>query len=251
MGQLPTSSLGQWMNMIKAGFLSLLLAVSCMASYNVLAKDITIATFQFDTEQVNIASKVMTEIYQTIGYDMKLVRFPSRRSLVEANLGTTQGELMRIKEIQKDYPNLVRIPYPVSRLTSMALTLSGQPEINNMEGLLDKRVGVLRGLEYTDILTKNLDRERLNTIDSLFEILLAGRVDVIIFPELDAKKYIKNHQLEDKINISTYAIVDIPLYHFVHKDSKVVIELLNKKMSAMNETGALVRLIDKANQSEY
>jgi ABC-type amino acid transport substrate-binding protein len=166
-------------------------------------------------------------------------------------LGTTQGELLRIKEIQKKYPNLVRIPYPISRLKSMALTLSGQPEINGIEGLQDKNVGVLRGLEYTNILTRNMDRLLLNSIESLFEILLAGRVDVIIFPELDARKYIKSHQLEDKVNISTYPIVDIPLYHFVHKDSKVVIELLNKKMSEMDKTGALAKLIDKANKSEY
>lgn len=239
------------MYIIKVGLLSLLLAVFYGASHNVLAKEITIATFQFDTEQVNIGITVMTEIYQSIGYKMNLARFPSRRSLVEANLGTTQGELLRIKEIQKKYPNLVRIPYPISRLKSMALTLTGQPEINGIEGLQDKKVGVLRGLEYTNILTRNMDRLLLNSIESLFEILLAGRVDVIIFPELDAKKYIKSHQLEDKINISTYAIVDIPLYHFVHKDSKIVIELLNKKMSEMESTGALAKLIDTAYQTEY
>lgn len=239
------------MNMMNVGFLSLFLAVSFGVSNNVLAKEITIATFQLDTEQVNIAITVMTEIYQDIGYEMKLMRFPSKRSLVEANLGTTQGELMRIKEIQQNYPNLVRIPYPISRLKAMALTSTGQPEINDMEGLLDKKVGVLRGLKYTDILTRDLDRAILNSIDSLFETLLAGRVDVILFPELDAKKYIQKHQLEDKINISTDPIVDIPLYHFVHKDSKTVIELLNKKMSEMKETGALAKLIDTATQSEH
>ncbi|MFT7261916.1 MAG: polar amino acid transport system substrate-binding protein [Glaciecola sp.] len=249
-GQITTLSLGVWMNMIKTGFLSLLLAVSCGTSHNVLANEITIATFHFETEQVNHGIKVMTEIYRNIGYEMKLMRFPSTRSLVEANLGTTQGELMRIKEIQKDYPNLVRIPYPISSIKSMALTLSGQPEINNVEGLLSKRVGVLRGLKYTNTLTQNLDREILNSIDSLFAVLLAGRVDVILFPELDAQKYIKSHQLDDKVNISTYPIVDIPLYHFVHKDSRTVIELLNKKMSEMNATGALATLIDKAKQSE-
>jgi polar amino acid transport system substrate-binding protein len=239
------------MNITKVFFLGLLLAVSYGASHHVLIKEITIATFQFDTEQVNIGITVMTQIYQDIGYKMKLVRFPSRRSLVEANLGTTQGELMRIKEIQKKYPNLVRIPYPINRLKSMALTLAGQPDINSMEELQDKKVGVLRGLEYTTILTQNMDRLLLNSIESLFEILLAGRVDVIIFPELDAKKYIKSHQLEDKVNISTAAIVDIPLYHFVHKDSKVVIELLNKKMSEMEKTGALAKLIDTAKHSEH
>jgi polar amino acid transport system substrate-binding protein len=240
-----------WMTMIKAIFFSLLLALPCAVSCNVLAQEIKIATFQFDTAQVNIGITVMAEIYQSIGYEMKLVRFPSKRSLVEANLGTTQGELMRIKEVQKKYLNLVRIPYPISHLNSMVLTLTGQPEINNMEGLLDKSVGILRGLEYTDILTKDLDREVLNSIESLFSVLLSGRVDAILFPELDAEKYIKRHQLEDKIIISTYSIVDIPLYHYVHKDSKVVIELLNKKMKKMTETGALAKLIDKANQSEY
>jgi hypothetical protein len=100
----PPSRQGVCMNIIKAGLLSLLLAVSYGASHPVLAKEITIATFEYETEQVNSAINVMTEIYQNIGYDMKLIRFPSKRSLVEANAGLTEGELFRIKGVEKYYP---------------------------------------------------------------------------------------------------------------------------------------------------
>jgi polar amino acid transport system substrate-binding protein len=170
------------MNIIKAGLLSLLLAVSYGASHPVLAKEITIATFEYETEQVNSAINVMTEIYQNIGYDMTLIRFPSKRSLVEANAGLTEGELFRIKGVEKYYPNLVRVPHAIGILKAMALTRAGEPKIVNILGLRDKKVGILSGLEYTKILTKGLDREVPNSIDSLFAILLAGRVDVFLFP---------------------------------------------------------------------
>jgi polar amino acid transport system substrate-binding protein len=239
------------MNIIKAGLLSLLLAVSYGASHPVLAKEITIATFEYETEQVNSAINVMTEIYQNIGYDMTLIRFPSKRSLVEANAGLTEGELFRIKGVEKYYPNLVRLPHAMGILKAMALTRAGEPKIVNILGLRDKKVGILSGLEYTKILTKGLDREVPNSIDSLFAILLAGRVDVIIFPKLDGQKYIKTHQLKDKINISDQPLIEIPLYHFLHKDSSAALEKLSKEMTEMKNSGALDKLIERVEQSQY
>jgi polar amino acid transport system substrate-binding protein len=239
------------MNIIKASLLSLLLVIFFGVSYNLWAQEIRIATFEYETEQVNSAIDVMTEIYQNIGYDMTLIRFPSKRSLVEANAGTTEGELFRIKEVEKYYPNLVRLPHALGSLKAMALTRTGEPKIVDMLGMRDKKVGILRGLEYTKILTKGLDREVLNSIDSLFAILLAGRVDVIIFPKLDGQKYIKNHQLEDKINISDQPLIEIPLYHFLHKDSSAALEKLSKEMTEMKNSGALDKLIERVEQSQY
>lgn len=238
------------MNIIKAALLNLLLAASVGVSYCASAKEVSIATLEHDTPQVNAAIIIMTEIYKRIGYDMTIVRFPGMRSLVEANFGTTNGELLRIQTIEKHYPNLVRVPYAIGSLSAFALVHKGQPMVSDLSGLVGKRVGILRGVEYTEILTRNLDRQVLNSIDSLFKILLSGRVDVIIFPERDARKYIKNHGLENEVDISEEAIINVPLYHFLHKDSQAIADELAEEIQRMTKSGALDKLIEEANESQ-
>lgn len=234
------------MYIVKTALLGLLFAASC----STWAKEIRISTFEHDTPQLDAAINVMTNIYQRIGLDMTLVRFPGKRSLVEANLGSTAGELLRIKAIERNYPNLVHVPYSIGNLTAIALVRTGQPQIVGISGLLDKRVGVLRGVEFTDILTKNIDREVLNSINSLFSILLSGRVDVILFPALDARIYIKKYGLENKVDIADRPIVEVPLYHFLHKDSKAVADKLSAEMKRMQNSGELDKLIESAIQSQ-
>jgi polar amino acid transport system substrate-binding protein len=238
------------MNIIKAALLNLLLAATFGVSYTACAKEVSIATLEHNTPQVNAAVIVMTEIYKRIGYDMTIVRFPGKRSLVEANLGTTNGELLRIQSIESHYPNLVRVPYAIGRLSAFAVVHKGQPMVTDLSGLVGKRVGILRGVEYTEILTRNLDRQILNSIDSLFQILLNGRVDVILFPERDARKYIKIHGLENEIDMGEKAIINIPLYHFLHKDSHAIADELAEEIKRMTKSGALEKLIEETDQSQ-
>jgi polar amino acid transport system substrate-binding protein len=239
------------MNIIKAGLLSLLLTASCGAFANTGAKEIRIATLEHDTPQVNAAIIVMTEIYKRIGYDMTIVRFPGKRSLVEANLGTTDGELMRIESIEKHYPNLVRVPYVIGRLIAVALVRKGQPKVSRLSELVGKKVGIVRGVEYTEIVTRNLDRQILNSVDSLFNSLLRERVDVILFPVLDAQAYIKSHGLENEVDIGDQPIVDLPLYHYLHKDSQAIVDTLAEEIQRMTKSGALDKLSKQAEKSQY
>ena len=227
---------------IRAGLLSLLV----IASFGSWAKEVRISTFEHDTLQLDTAIHVMESIYQRIGYDMQIVRFPGKRSIVEANLGSVDGELVRIKSVETQATNLIRIPYAIGSLKAMAITRTGQPKVVGMAGLIDKRVGILRGVELTERMTKNLDRQILNSIDSLFSILLSDRVDLILFPELDALKYIKTHKLEGKVVISDNPIFSVPLYHFVHKDSKELVDQLIAEMTKMKQGGELQKLIKSA-----
>jgi len=235
---------------IKSSLMSLSIIFLLLTSCVTWAKDITIATFSLESLQVDSAIAIMTPIYKRIGYDMKILRFPGKRSVVEADKGTIQGELLRVKTIENDYPNLIRIPYAIGYLNVIAITCHEQPEITELSSIVNQRVGILRGVEVFDALTKNLKREVVNNIDSLFGILFSGRVDVILFPELDAQQYIKSYGIAEKVNIGRKAILKMPLYHFVHKDASNVADKLMQVMKPMQESGELDRLIEKT-ESAY
>ena len=64
----------------------------------------------------DISRQVLLEAYQRMGIEIQTQQFPSVRSLVTANSGKTDGELGRIKGIEADYPNLLRVPVVINRV---------------------------------------------------------------------------------------------------------------------------------------
>ena len=130
---------------------------------------IRISTFEHDTAQIDVSAKVMAKLYQRLGHEMGLIRFPGKRSLIEANNGSVNGELLRVKVAADLLPNLVRIPTKIDSLKAMALTLKGKPKVVGMGGLIGQRIGILRGVELTERVTQNLSRQILNSIDSLLK----------------------------------------------------------------------------------
>jgi polar amino acid transport system substrate-binding protein len=234
------------MHKVKVGLLGLLLIV-CNPSW---AQNVRISTFEQETVQIDIAINIMESIYKRLGHTMTIVRFPAKRSLVEANLGTVNGELIRVEAIEEQAANLIRIPFAIGRLKVVAITRTGQPKVKNMTGLKSKRVGILRGVEFTDQMTKHLDRQALNSIKGLFDILLSSRVDVILFPELDALQYIKFNDLEYKLDVSTFPIMEVELYHFIHKSSKALADQLFEEMKEMDQSGELAVLIETVEQAQ-
>lgn len=214
-----------------------------------MSDTVRISTFNHETTQMDVSIKVIHKLYQRLGHEMKLTRFPGKRSLIEANQGRFDGELIRVKAASKLMPNLERIPVEVGRLKGMSLTLTGKPKIVGMGGLIGKRVGILRGVELTERITQNLPRVIMNSIDSLFQSLLLGRVDVILFPDLDAKEYIKLHQLSEKVVIHTTPVVEAPLYHFIHKNKPVLIKEMTELLEKLKKSGELDAIIDSAEQA--
>jgi polar amino acid transport system substrate-binding protein len=210
---------------------------------------INISTFEHETIQVDVAIKVMASVYQRLGHEMIIFRYPGKRSLMEANKGNVSGELIRIKAVAELLPNLVRLPIEVGHLKAMALTRTGKPKVVGMGGLIGKTVGILRGVEFTDRITKNLSRQVLNSIDSLFQALLKGRVDVILFPELDAKEYITVNQLSEKVMINKAPILKVPLYHYIHKEKPALIQEMTLMLEKLEKSGELDAIIYSAEQA--
>ena len=212
-------------------------------------EDVRISTFQHETLQIDVSVLVMNNIYERLGHEMKLIRFPGKRALVQANEGSVDGELIRVKSVESQLPNLVRIPVVIGHIKGMALSLKDSPEIVGKEGLVDKRIGILRGVELTNRITTNLSRQVLNSIDSLFQSLLVGRVDVVLFPELDAKKYLADNQLAQQIKIHREPIITVPLYHYLHKNKPTLIQQVTQTLEKLKTNGELDAIISSAEQA--
>ena len=73
------------------------------------------------------AAEILRVAYQQLGVSISFKTFPAERALVTSNKGRADGELVRIKGINKKYPNLIRVP--VSHVSSEQTAFSKRVEI--------------------------------------------------------------------------------------------------------------------------
>lgn len=50
------------------------------------------------------------EAFRRVGVELRLVKLPPERGLINANAGIEDGDLTRIAGLEKHYPNLIRVP---------------------------------------------------------------------------------------------------------------------------------------------
>lgn len=215
------------------------------------AKQVLIATINHQTPRLMVSQSIMDNIYQRLGYNMTIVKFPPKRTLLEVNYGSANGELARGVIIEADNPDLIRIPYAIGHIKLVAIQRSGAKAINQLDDLKPLRIGVLRGFVTTDKLSKSLKREIYNDLPGLFKGLNKKRVDVILFTQLDSQYYFRQLQQKNKTQpalIFSQPLMEIPVYHYLHKRSKNIANALQQEMQKMQASGELQQLIDNAEQ---
>lgn len=124
---------------------------------------------------------VAGEAFRRIGFELRLVKLPPERGLINANAGIEDGDLTRIAGLEKQYPNLVRVPEKLMDWVFAAF--SQDPTITPTWPVLRTRVvGHIKGWK---IYEQNLaGAERVITADDptqLFRLIELKRIDVALY----------------------------------------------------------------------
>lgn len=137
---------------------------------------------------------IVNEAFRRLGMEVKIVHLPSERALVNANKGIDDGNFARIAGLEKDYPNLVMVPEQIATFEFAAFARDSSIRIDGWESLQSYSVGIVTGWK---ILEANVTRTRLLTKvsspDALFDLLVHGRVDIVVFDREQGKAILRRN----------------------------------------------------------
>ena len=149
---------------------------------------------------------ILGEAFRRTGLHLKLVKVPAERALMNANAGIEDGDLSRIAGLEKDYPNLVRVPEKLMDWTFVAFTRHATPAQANWSTLESLAVGHVKGWK---IFEKNLRPATLVTTaenpGQLFAMLGKNRIDVALYERW------MGYALAQQMNMTDVRIVEPPL----------------------------------------
>ena len=203
------------------------------------AQDVVIATFDYESPNVRIATRVMTEAYKRIGLTMHLRRLPAERSLVTANAGEVDGELIRKDEISRTYPNLIKVPISIMTIDFVVFTRAKRFSVNGWESLIPYRVGYRLGIPLIkNNLVKGTKSEAVTTLDQAFKKLCLGRNDVVVDTRFGGLMKLKQLEMQNIVVLEPPLIAS-PQFHYLHVQNLRLLKPLTTALQKMEKEGLL------------
>lgn len=200
-----------------------------------------IGRVEFPSPLSDIAELVVKEAFKRSGLQAEFKRLPLSRSVAMANEGSIDGELMRISDAVKNFPDLVPVPTPVV-MADVALYSMNEAVVNLPRAEQRKRkVGLTRG---TLILTKHsqgMDITDTQTISTAFEMLANQRFEMIMMVFLDAELEVARRGLQNVHRRPRYWASE-PLYFYLHKTHAALVPRINTAMLAMQKEGLVQKI---------
>ena len=196
-------------------------------------------------DQKGFLDEVAQEIFKTIGYRLETVQLPAARGLTNANAGLEDGELVRVKGVDKLYSNLIRVP---EKLIDMEFVVFSAQPIDLHQGwksLDNKSVAFINGW---NILEKNVPKTaeitRVKDPKKLFTLLKNKRTDYVIYVQYSGYYFINLMNIKN-VELRSPPLARRELYMYLHKKHKSLIPRLATALADMKQDGRYQILFDK------
>ncbi len=191
-----------------------------------------------------LAEPVIREAYARLGITVEIRNYPWRRALAVANDGVTDGELFRVKTIQKEFPNLVIVNEPVAYIEILVFTKNTQIKVDGWESLRPYRLGFVMGLKEIEEQTQGMQVYMADTNETIFKLLQRGRFDIAIEERFAGLKALKEMNIND-IHFLLPPIEKYPLYHFLHTRHVSLVPKVERVLKQLEQEGFIEAVNNK------
>jgi len=196
-------------------------------------------------KQTGFMDEVAAEAFRRIGYQLKTTRLPAERGLKSSNQGHIDGEMSRIKGLNKNYTNLLRVPENIMEWHFVAFSYKPIDLSKGWNTLSGKSVSYINGWK---ILENNIPSyaEIIKTTNStdLFTLLRRMRADYIIYERWGGIYLLRKMAIKN-VKICKPALAVKKMFIYLHKDHKSLVPRLAKALSTMKKDGSYQKLVKK------
>jgi len=189
---------------------------------------------------------VLKVAYEKIGIRINGHKLPAARSLAQSDAGLTDGEVHRIKAIELEHPELIRIDAPINSVEGLALSCDKSIDITASNTLKNYRIGVKIGTRYAEKLTAEMPFvTRAVDENKLMELLLVDKLDIVIGdrPWAEAQIMLPEYKC---VRINEPPLKVIPLYHYLHVRHSSLVPKITRVLREMEQSGESKRIVRKA-----
>jgi len=200
-----------------------------------------------NVEGSGLMDTIMKEAFSRIGAEVRIMPVSGSMALKKANEGIFGGDMMRVPNAEKNYPNLIPVKEKLYDFDFVAFSIKIKEPIKSWAELKSYRVAVPKGWVETDNNVSEENTKSLKRISSpfkLFDALMKDEADLIIFERLMGYEMIRELGLKD-IHVVEPPLSSKEMYLYLHKKHKALVPKLAEAFKAMKADGTFKKIVDK------
>jgi len=194
-----------------------------------------------NNQQTGFYDLIVKHMFERINIKAKTVVLPSERSLINANTGIDDGNIARIKGIEKKYLNLLMVPEKIIDFEFVAFTKNQPLKVNNWQDLKPYNIAFINGWKlFEKKVTDYKSLIRTRNSKQLFDLLENNRADIALYDLWSGVWHIK--QSKSKIDYLRPSIASYQLYLYINKKHEKLLPDLTQALKAMKEDGTYQKI---------
>ena len=182
------------------------------------------------------------EAFRRAGLHLQLIRLPPERGLRQANAGMIDGELTRTAGMEKNYPNLIRVPEKIMDWHFVAFTRNAALQDVNWANLDSLSVGHIRGWKiYEQRLKQHPQVTVAETAEQLFTILDKNRIDVALYSRALGLPLIEKMGIKN-IHVIEPSLAEREMYIYLNRQHADKVPALATALREIKREGLYTRV---------
>jgi len=194
-----------------------------------------------DSDIQQRAATILSKAYKELGIAVTFEGYPSKRALHYSNNGVIDGELLRVQNIEKQYPNLICVKIPLYQIAASAYTIHGRATFDSIDQLLDSSLAIHNGVLWEEefVQKHHNDVLRVNGTLKKFKLLQLGRVEYLLSNQQRAQEIISKHFKDANIKQVQPPLKSINLYHYLHKKHRALVPKIQQQLTLIAKRNLL------------
>ncbi len=196
----------------------------------------------FLPNQKGFLEQLIPEIFRRIGVTAEVVQYDaSARANINANSGIDDGVAMRVKGLEKNFPNLLRVEEKIIDNDFVAYSLTADFATTSFETLRPYQVGYITGWKvFDDAIQPGTAVTHAPDADHLFSLLAHGRVDVVLFERWQGHYIVQDRKLPAQL--LQPPLVSTEMFMYLNKKHTPLLIPAAKALQAMKADGSYQRI---------
>ena len=188
---------------------------------------------------------IVDEVFRRIGLKGRVESYEaSARALINANEGIDHGVTMRIKGLEKKYPNLVRVPERLVENDFVAYSTGLDFTTDNWNSLHPYVVAYINGwVVFERNLSADQNKTAVREPGQMFEMLRKGRVDAVLYERWQG--LLRAQQTGVAVHAHGPPLASVDMFMYVHKNYAHLAPKLAQALRDMKADGTYQAIFDK------
>jgi polar amino acid transport system substrate-binding protein len=196
----------------------------------------------FQPDKRGFLDLLVPEVFRRLGLQAEALRYEaSERAMLNANSGLDDGVALRIRGLEKAYPNLVLIDEKIIDNEFVAYATRTDLASIGFQDIKAYQVGFINGWKiFENNLPPGTPVTKVQTAPQLFSLLTNNRADLVLY-----ERWQGNHLLTElglKAHMLRPPLATTEMFMYLHKKHEHLAEPAARALRAMKADGSYQRI---------